>query len=73
MTLKASPLSNRGVRLGVPPVLNTRESHPEGVPEGQDMQGDGALLQSAFIWMHQPWVLALLAPAVTERRRLQRL
>ena len=23
MTLKASPLSNRGVRLGVPPVLNT--------------------------------------------------
>ena len=34
MTLKASPLSNRGVRLGVPPVLNMRESHPGGVPEG---------------------------------------
>ena len=39
MTLKASPLSNRGVRLGVPPVLNTQESHPGGVPEGAECVG----------------------------------
>ena len=54
MTLKASPLSNQGVRLGVPLVLNTRESHPGGVLEGGDVWSDGALLQSAFIWIHQP-------------------
>ena len=39
MTLKASPLTNRGVRLCVPPVLNMRESHPEGVPEEAEYVG----------------------------------
>ena len=36
MTLKASALSNRGVRLGVPPADEVRWTHSDGVPERVD-------------------------------------
>ena len=56
MTLKASPLSNQGVRLGVPLVLNTRESHPGGVLEGGDVWSDGALAPSECVQLDTPTV-----------------
>ena len=35
MTLKASPLSNRGCDKGVPPEEHATNTHPKGVPHQQ--------------------------------------
>ena len=62
MTLKASPLSNRGVRLGVPPADESKWTHSGGVPQHRAYSIARAPLQGAILAYSVPRVLALLAP-----------
>ena len=73
MTLKASPLGNRGVRLGVPPADESKWTHSGRVPQRLAYSTRSGTPPGCESSVSFPRVLASLAHAVTERRRLQRL